>query len=150
MWGPRKTRVHFQEPTTQPSKSLKSQRKEKDPSKWALWKDLSPADDHYTGTIQGAIARKHRNRHGVRMKKRADRSYQQRESASTVIEANTKNHASNSFFQDRNLSKKIKIKEAEIDLIMKTFYICRTSAVRRRCPHRPKFTLVSGNQLPLT
>ena len=105
---------------TQPSKALKSPRKEKYHSKWASWRDLRPVDDHYAGAIQGATARKHRHCHKGGMKKRVDRTQQQRETPSGATEANIKNHASNIIFQDRNLSKKIKIKEAEIDLILKT------------------------------
>ena len=54
------------------------------------------------------------------MKKRANQTHQQRETASAATEANIRNHASNRLFQDRNLSKMIKIKEAEIDLFLKT------------------------------
>ena len=59
MWVPRKTRVRFQAPTTLSLNSLKKPRKEKYPLRWASWKDLWPENDHYTGTIQGATARKH-------------------------------------------------------------------------------------------
>ena len=150
MSGPRKTRVRFQGTMPQPSKSLKSPRKEKYPSKWASWKDLRPADDHYTGAIQGAPARKHCHRHEVQTKKRAVQTHQQRETASTATETNTRNHASNILFQDHSLSKNIKIKEAGIDLILKILYMHCPPAVQRRCPHRPKFTLVVGNSPPLS
>ena len=89
-------------------------------SKWASWKNLRPVDDYYTGAIQGVTARKNSHYHKVWTKKRAEQTHQQRETASAATEANSRNHTNNRLFQDRNLSKKIKIKEAKIDLILKT------------------------------
>ena len=54
------------------------------------------------------------------MKEPINRTQQQRQTASASTEANLKNHASNRLCQDRHLSKKTKIEEAKIDLILKT------------------------------
>ena len=54
------------------------------------------------------------------MKRRANQTHQQRETASAATEAHIRNHARNTLFQDRNLSKKMKIKEDEIGLFLKT------------------------------
>ena len=107
--GTKKTRVWFQDPT-RPTPQ-KAPRKEKYPSKWMSWDNLKPVDKYYTGAIQGATARKHGHRHQVQMKEHTNRTQQQRETSSAATEANLKNNTSNRLFQDRHLSKKMKIKE---------------------------------------
>ena len=76
MWGPRRTIVRFQEPTTLPVKSPTQPRKEKYPSKWASWKDLCPAEDYYAGAIQGATVRTQRHCQEVQLKQRTDQTQQ--------------------------------------------------------------------------
>ena len=120
MWGPGKTMVRFQEPTRLPMKSPKKPRKETHPLRWAVWKDPRPEDDHYTGAIQGAPARKHHHCQEVQMKRRANPLHQQRETSSATTEANVRNHARNTLFQDQHLSRKMKIKEDKIDWVLKT------------------------------
>ena len=108
MFGPRKSRVWFQEPVTLPVRSLSKPSKEKYPSHWASWTELRPSDDHFAGAIQGATAIKHNHRREVRLKQPTNRTQQQMETASAATETNLKNHTFDALFQDRNLPKKMK------------------------------------------
>ena len=119
MFGPRRTRVRFQEPATLPVRSLSKPRKEKYPSHWASWTELRPSDDYFAGAIQGATSRKHGHCREVRIRQRTNRTQQQRETASAATETNLKNHTFNALFQDRNLPKNMKKREKQIDRILK-------------------------------
>ena len=98
--GAQENKGVFKELTTLPLNSLKKPRKEKYPSTWSLWQNLGPERDHYAGVIQCATARRHNHRQDVRVKRRADQTHQQRETASAATEANIRNHTRNTLFQD--------------------------------------------------
>ena len=147
MRGPRRTRVRFQEPTTLPVKSLTKPRKEKYPSHWASWTELQPSDDYFAGAIQGATSRKHGRRREVRIRQRTNRTQQQRETASAATETNLKNHTFNTLFQDRNLSKKMKKREEEIDRVLKTlsFSLAVKNSLRIDCNKFSVFSIIHVN-----
>ena len=54
------------------------------------------------------------------LKQHTDRTQQQRETANAATEMNLRNHAKNTLFQDRYLSKNTKKREKEIDRVLKT------------------------------